>query len=803
MNVELPSIDFETYSEAGYVWNSDEQKWECLPGASQNKKGLGVVGSVVYAEHPSTEVLCAYYDMRDGQGEQLWMPSMPPPRVLLDYVSGGGLIEAFGVQFEYQIWNKVCCKKYGWPALKLAQLRCAQAKARAFGYPGKMKYTGPAMHLVEQKDAEGERLIKKFSVPRNPTKTDPRKRVKFVPNPNKVIAIIAGVYAAAEAEATAKGLKKAKLPKHHKKLTRLKKDAEDTLLMQGYCAQDVRTEIEISQKTPDLESDELLFFQCDRAMNVRGVALDIEGVENCIAIVLQAHEKYNAELSMLTGGAVEKASEIQKLSDWVMNRGVYVDSLSKDSLADMLTQPNLPPDVRRALELRQAVGSAAVKKVFAMINMVASDGRLHELFSYHAAHTGRVTGNGPQPTNMPNSGPVVRHCPECGEYWVRSSGDEKVYTSHIGKCCPLCGGEGVEEEWGPEAAEFALSVIASRELSYVEDYFADAMAVVSGCLRALFVAGPGKRFVGSDYTAIEAVVAAVLTGEEWRIEVFRTHQKIYEASASKITGVPFEDFMIHYGYTPEQLKQPEWWLQKPLNPGSHHPLRKKIGKYAELASGFGGWVGAWKKFGADEYLSEKEIKQGILAWRRESPSFPEMWGGQEREDKNGDKYPELFGLEGAAISAIRNPGKVFGYRNIWYKVENDVLLCRLPSGRKLAYHEPRIGERKGRPSIMYMGYNTNPEKGRTGWVEMDTYGGSLFENVVQATARDILRHATINLERAGYKIVLQVYDEVISEVPEDFGSVEEFERIMAIMPDWAKDWPIKAKGGFVGQRYRK
>lgn len=780
MNLELPTIDFETYSEAGYVWNEESQTWDCLPGASQNKKGLKIVGATAYAEHPSTKVLCLYYNMRDGNGEQCWLPSMRPPQVLLEYVEAGGLIEAWNVGFEYVIWNKVCQRRGDWVPLKLKQLRCAMAKARAFGYPGKLEVAGPAMHLTEQKDEEGTRLIRKFSQPRNPTKSDPRRRIRPTKNPTQVIAGIAQFQASGKKVSA----------KKRKQLERILADAQDTLALYNYCGQDVRTEVEASEKTPDLEGEELLFWQYDRAMNVRGVAVDLEGVENCIALIQQAHHKYNTELYLLTGGAVTKASELAKLADWVLSRGVYTSSLDEEHITELLEQATLPADVRRALEIRQAVGSAAVKKVFAMKNMAASDGRLHELFSYHAAHTGRITGNGPQPTNMPNSGPAVRHCLDCGEYY------------HTKRTCPLCGGTGAEEEWGPEAAEFALGVIASRDLSYVESYFSDAMAVVSGCLRALFIAPPGKNLICSDYSAIEAVVAAMLTGEEWRIEVFRTHGKIYEASAAKITGVPFEEFMLHYGYTKEDLAKPEWWLHDPK--GKHHPLRKKIGKFAELASGYGGWLGAWKKFGAGEYLTDNEIKKAILAWRAASPSFPAMWGGQEREDEDGDKQRCLFGLEGAAISAIQSPGKVFGYKGIWYKMEKDALVCKLPSGRKLFYHDARLTDGKnGKLAIRYMGYNTNPLKGKMGWVSLELYGGLLFENVVQAISRDILRYAIIQLERKGYKIVLQVYDELVAEIAKGFGSLAEFEAIMSMMPEWAKDWPVKAKGGFIAKRYRK
>jgi len=157
--------------------------------------------------------------------------------------------------------------------------------------------------------------------------------------------------------------------------------------------------------------------------------------------------------------------------------------------------------------------------------------------------------------------------------------------------------------------------------------------VISGCLRGLFSAAPGKEFICSDYSAIEAVVIAALAGEEWRLEVFRTHGKIYEMSAAKISGVPFEE-IIAYKKTH----------------GQHHPLRKKIGKVAELASGFGGWIGAWKNFGADKFMDDNEIKQSILKWREDSPAIVELWGGQWRQQPGHWKFTrEFYGLEGRLL----------------------------------------------------------------------------------------------------------------------------------------------------------
>src|SRR6185437_3526937 len=252
---------------------------------------------------------------------------------------------------------------------------------------------------------------------------------------------------------------------------------------------------------------------------------------------------------------------------------------------------------------------------------------------------------------------------------------------------------------------------------------------------------------------------------------------------SKITGLPFEEF--------ERYKK---------ETGQHHPLRKKVGKVAELASGYQGWLGAWKNFGADEFFCEDEIKKSILAWREASPKIVEMWGGQTR----ANYIKENFGLEGAVINAILMPGQEFKFKSISYLVQRDVLYCKLPSGRALAYHKPRLTPSDRRPgtyAISFEGWNTNPKNGAIGWIRMQTYGGKLTENVVQATARDILAHAIINLEKSGYHVVLHVHDEIVAEIPENWGSIEEFETIMSTLPDWAKNWPLKASDGWRAKRY--
>jgi DNA polymerase len=720
----VPAFDVETYSEAGYLWDGTAGKWRSLPGLAATARGLGVVGVRAYVEHPSFELLCLAYDLFDGKGVRVWVPRpaelglADEPHELLAHVERGGFLEAWNIGFEWHVWNFHCVPKWGWPPLRAEQVRCAMAKARSHALPGKLAESARVQRLVNQKNPDGDRLIKKFSIPRNPTKKDQRLRI------------------------------------------RPEEDPDDAERLYGYNEQDVRTEIESSLRTPDLSPMELRFWQVDQAINRRGIQVDMVGVENCIAIVEQAMAKYNAELRAITGGQVESASEVEALRGWLRGQGVYLNDLTDESVSAWL-QPgtSMGDDARRALEIRQALANASVKKLYAF-RAQQHAGRLYELYQYFAARTGRWTGNGPQPQNL-----------------------FKGFFTKV------------------EEVERALEIISARTLELVELEYPNrtALDVVSSCLRGLLIAAPGHDFICSDFSAIEGVVTAALAGEEWRLEVFRTHGKIYEMSVSKITGVPFETILQHRKDT-----------------GAHHPLRQTVGKVAELASGFGGWIVAWQRFGADAFMAEHEIKAAILAWRAESPMIVELWGGQSR-GRFDDARPELYGLEGAMVSAISYPGHCFTYRQISYEVRDDVLYCRVPSGGLITYHAPRL-RKSTRPyanawevEISYEGWNSNPQAGPIGWQRMDIYGGKATENVVQRVARDLHAEGLDALERAGYPVVIHSHDEPCAEVPKGWGSVEEFERIVTERVrslEWARTpdgqpWPVKMTGGWRGPRYGK
>lgn len=752
VSTALPDMDFEAYSEAGLVWNEADQKWGRPPGAT--KGGIAAVGAAAYASHPSTQVLSLAYDLKDSVGPRLWLPWMPPPADLFAHIARGGLLEAWYCSFEWWIWTKVCRDRMGWPDLPFWQLRDAPAKARAFSYPGKLENAGKVSGAAVLKDKDGDRLIKKFCVPRKPTKGNPSTRI--LPEDD---------------------------PVDFDKFT------------SGYNLTDIAAESAVSALCPDLIPDEQTFELCTRASNVRGVGVDIETARAGVAILEQALERYNAELCGITGGTVSKASEVQKLIGWLGAQGVHTSSLDADALDSLMAEADRwPPVARRALEIRQLVGSASVKKLYAIARQAVGD-RLHDLFIYHGARTGRDTGADVQPQNLPKAGPAL--------YWCENDGCGRPYGQHR-DTCPHCGASSAfarSAGWSWEAVDHAITVIRSGSLDEVERVFGDALLTLSGCIRGLFVAAEGKDLICSDYSSIEAVVTAMLAGERWRVEAFRRKEDIYLVSAGRITGRTLEEYSTYKAET-----------------GAHHPDRQKIGKPAELGLGFGGWVNAWYQFDKSGTFAEEEVKRNIVAWRNASPAIVELWGGQVRGKPWAPDRAELYGLEGAAIAAVQNPGTCYSYRGVSYGVRDDVLFCRLPSGRSLVYHRPRLVPStrwEGQLSLSYEGWNSNPKMGPIGWIRIETYGGRLTENVVQAVARDFMRDAGIRLERAGYPIVLRVHDELAAEVPESAGSIEEFERIMAELPAWALEWgkqwspdgdptwPVRASGGWRGKRYRK
>lgn len=742
-----PTLDFETFSYAGFRW--DGKTWKAPVGVQEKNKGIFAVGARVYAEHPSTEVLTLSYDLKDGAGKRRWRPGQSLPIDLFAHLAAGRTIEAHNAAFERVIWDFVCVPKYGWPPLDARLLRCSASKCRAAGLPGGLDDASRILG-TRAKDPEGKRLIQLLSVPQKPTKKQPKMR-----------------------------LTREDVPEEFDKLDR-------------YCDIDNDAESEVSHALPDLIPQELAYWQADQAVNYRGIGIDLPAVRNCVAIVDQVVEKYGEEMRALTNGL--GPTQLGKLKGWLAARGVVALKLDEDATAELLARADLPADARRVLELRALCASASVKKVYAMFHHAAADERVHDLFIYHRARTGRDGHADVQPGNLPKAGPALR--------WCDDANCHRPYAKDRG-FCPWCGTSAAFSQatphddpksdkfkWHHLATEHALQVIATKSMEAVEFFFGDALLTVSGCVRGLFKASAGSRFLCADYSSIEGVVTAVLAGEQWRIDAYWRKEDLYYHGAAGVTGKTYEEYQEYQRHS------------------GKHPDRQKIGKPAELGLGFGGGVGAWRVFDDTDTYNDKEVKALIQKWRAASPAIVELWGGQVRGKPWDPERREYYGLEGMAICAVLNPGARYTYRMISFEVIEDVLYMILPSGRRISYRQPRLswGARQEgwaeQYELTYMTWNTNPKMGPMGWVRMKTFGGRLTENAVQAVARDIMANAVVNLEAAGYPVVLRIHDELAAELPYGHGTLDEFKAIMATLPYWARDWPIRCDG-WEGERFRK
>lgn len=497
----------------------------------------------------------------------------------------------------------------------------------------------------------------------------------------------------------ANGFRTRNLPHH---------DPEKWELFKEYCKQDVETEREIRKRMsffqiPDAEKE---LWELDQDINRRGVMVDLQMVGNAIRFDEAHKEALTEEATGLTG--LENPNSSTQLKEWLSDQMAReVESLTKTAIPDLLESTDCP-NVTRMLELRQEMSKTSTKKYQAMADAVCADSRVRGLLQFYgASRTGRWAGRLVQVQNLPQN-----HIPDL---------------------------------------DLAREIVKSGDRDMMELVFGNVPDTLSQLVRTAFIAPKGSRFIVADFSAIEARVTAWLAGEKWRLDVFNSHGKIYEASAAQMFKVPIEE----------------------ITKGS--PLRQK-GKIAELACGYGGGVGALKAMGADKMgLSDKELQETINSWRNANPAIVRLWTD----------------INAAAIKVIGSPSQSENVRGCTLFRDRGLLGIKLPSGRQLSYARPRIGQNRfGGKSIIYEGINQTTRK----WEQQETYGGKLVENIVQAIARDCLAVSMLRLNAAGYKIVMHVHDEAVLETPNDFGSLDEVCAIMGQPIEWAKGLPLRADG---------
>lgn len=506
-------------------------------------------------------------------------------------------------------------------------------------------------------------------------------------------------------------------------------DPEKWRLFKEYNAQDVVTEMEIEKRlssvpVPDFVQKQ---WETDLIINLRGVAVDMPFVDGALIMDAQVKSELMQEATNIS--ELDNPNSVKQLTAWLnkeTSSDVELTDLRKATVSEMLNRDDNSPDVQRMLEIRQELGKTSTKKYNAIKSCVCPDNRVRGLLQFYGANrTGRWAGRLVQVQNLP-----------------------RTYTDPI---------------------ELARDLVTDRRTQAVRMIYGNVSDTLSQLIRTAFVASPGNVLIDADFSAIEARVISWLAGEKWRLDVFKSHGKIYEASASQMFGVPIDRI-------------------KKGNP--EYALRAK-GKVAELALGYQGSAGALIAMGAlNMGLTEEELPDIVNRWRTANSHIRDLW----------------YDMDGAAVDVIQNGGcqRVHG---LWLAREYDgttgtcSFTITLPSGRKLYYNDPKIGENRwGNPSITYMGVNDKNK-----WGRIETYGGKLTENCVQAIARDCLAEAIERLEAAGFPIVFHVHDEVVIDIKPYAAHADMLNQVVQIMrhpPIWAQDLPLNADG-WVGDFFTK
>lgn len=495
-------------------------------------------------------------------------------------------------------------------------------------------------------------------------------------------------------------------------------------LFKDYCKQDVVTEKEILKRLElfPVPGEEEKLWQMDVRMNAYGVRVDRGLIAGALAVNARSEEELTGRAMAITG--LSNPNSPVQLLKWLEKQGAALPDLRKETVAEALAEPDsLPEDVRRVLGIRQQLGKTSIKKYEAMEAACCSDGRVRGLTQYYGANrTGRWSGRLVQMQNLPRN--------------------------YLG------------------TLDCARRLVKSGNYEGVKLLYGNVPDTLSQLIRTAFIPSEGHKFVVADFSAIEARVIAWLAGEQWVNEVFATHGKIYEATASQMFGVPVE---------------------KIVKGNPEYALRQK-GKVATLALGYQGGVNSLVSMGAlGMGLTEEELPEIVDRWRQANPRIVDLW----------------YQVGNAAL-AVMETAQPQAIRGLIFAQEGDLLYgqsfltIRLPSGRKLFYPKPFLRENQfGRPAVHYYTVGQQTKK----WEVASTYGGKLTENIVQAIARDCLAETLKRIDARGLQVVFHVHDEVIIDAPVET-TVEEICGLMAEPIPWAPGLILKG-AGFESSYYKK
>lgn len=501
-------------------------------------------------------------------------------------------------------------------------------------------------------------------------------------------------------------------------------------LFKEYCKQDVVTEHEILRRLNQfpMPQEEIRLWQMDVCMNAFGVRVDTDLINGALRIDSMSTERLEGEARRITG--LENPNSLAQLKSWIerelsdcMETDVCIPGLTKEDVSTLLERSDITPEVRRVLKIRQQLGKTSIKKYAAMNAAKGKDDRIRGLTQYYGANrTGRWAGRLVQMQNLPRN-----------------------YIKTL---------------------DYARKLVKAGNYTGLQILYGNVPDTLSQLIRTAFIPSAGNKFVVADFSAIEARVIAWLAGEQWVNEVFATHGKIYEATASQMFHVPVE--MIVKG-----------------NP--EYSLRQK-GKVATLALGYQGGTSALIAMGAlDMGISEDELPDIVSRWRGANRRICDLWRAVEQ----------------AAVTTMQT-AQPQAIRGLIFALEGDMvygqcfLTVRLPSGRKLYYPKPFLQENQfGKMAVHYYAVGQTTRK----WEVTSTYGGKMTENIVQAIARDCLAETLKRIDAKNLQVVFHVHDEVIIDAPMDT-TVDEICSLMAEPIPWAPGLVLKG-AGFESQYYMK
>jgi DNA polymerase len=541
-----------------------------------------------------------------------------------------------------------------------------------------------------------------------------------------------------------------------------------------YCIRDGEVEREIYKRLQQLAPQEQQLWALDQYINLRGIPFDMAALEGALLIADAEKERLNQEMAIVTGGQVTACSAVAALKEWAADYGVVQDSLAKAEITELLSGDPLPEPVEKALQLRLASSRFTSISKLKAIKDRQIDGRVSYTLQYHAATTGRWAGRGIQPHNF------TRDLPE------------------------------------PDEVEEIMEALRTCNASALRKY-GEISTTISRSLRGFMHAAPGKKLMGGDFSAIEGRGLAWLSGEEWVLKAYReidadpTLPDMYVRAYAKTFGIPTEKVT---------------------------KVQRQVGKVEELAFGYQGGVGAFAKMASAGKILVVPKRTPAAEQKAKRLGFQLFTEAEVDQIKNDWRNARVmtktywFDLEQAAIRAAKYPGDTFeaGWkgRQVLFRKMGSFLWCKLPSNRVLCYPYPevrtveRFGQSreiltfKGVPdAVVWAAYTGQKERGEPNttyivgdprntkqWCRISTYGGKLAENITQAVCRDILADAIRRVEKAGFKVVAHVHDEIIVEGDFDEEDRMAFEILMCDVPEWAKDFPISA-GCWMAPRYRK